>query len=284
MSIVNPPKPPPPKPPAAKPQIGAAPSKTFAVSRGRKIGPQKILIYGTGGIGKSELAENIKQCGARPLVIDLEGSAKHLDVARVESEDIQTFEDLRDVSKSESVVGDYDWLFYDSGTKAQELAEEYVVRNYKTDKGAVVSSLSEFHFGKGMEHTYDVWLLLMSDLDWNIRAGRNVVVVCHQCTEMVPNAAGEDYLQYQPRLQLPKSGKNSIRHRMIEWADHVFFIGYDKFVEDGKAKGSGSRAIYTAETPDCLAKSRTMPPDPIVYERGSADLWTRLFDSLKERT
>jgi hypothetical protein len=45
---------------------------------------------------------------------------------------------------------------------------------------------------------------------------------------------------------------------------------------DGKAKGSGTRTIYTTETATYMAKSRTLPADPIAFEKGSHDLWDRI--------
>ena len=104
---------------------------------------------------------------------------------------------------------------------------------------------------------FDTFLPLLADLDRHARAGRNVVLVCHDCTSTVPNPAGEDWLRYEPRLQSPNSGKASIRLRVREWADHVLFVGYDVSVgKDGKGRGAGTRTLYSAEVPHCMAKSR----------------------------
>ena len=100
--------------------------------------------------------------------------------------------------------------------------------------------------------------------------------IAHSTTANVPNPSGEDFIRWEPRLQAPASGKNSIRNRVIEWCDHTMFIGYDMFVEDGKAAGGGSRAIYPTERPTHLAKSRSLA-DPIIYDRGTFELWTKLF-------
>src|SRR5690606_16593610 len=101
---------------------------------------------------------------------------------------------------------------------------------------------------------------------------RNVILIAHDCTETVPNPAGDDYIRYEPRLQSPKSGKASIRLRFREWLDNLWFIGYDILAKDGKAQGHGSRTIYPTEQPHCMAKSRTIQ-DALEYVRGDGSVW-----------
>ena len=115
-------------------------------------------------------------------------------------------------------------------------------------------------------------------MDRHNRAGRNVICIAHECTTPVPNPAGDDFLQYQPRLQAPGSGKSSIRARMIAWCDHLLYVGYDVAVtKQGKGQGSGSRAIYTSENPAWKAKSRSLDPNPIVYYDGDSTIWKQLI-------
>jgi hypothetical protein len=102
------------------------------------------------------------------------------------------------------------------------------------------------------------------------------VLICHDCTSTVPNPAGEDWLRYEPRLQSPNSGKASIRLRVREWADHVLFVGYDVAAKDGKGKGSGTRTLYRAELPHCMAKSRT-GADPIPLGHDGAAVWSEII-------
>jgi hypothetical protein len=75
---------------------------------------------------------------------------------------------------------------------------------------------------------------------------------------------------------LQDNDKASIKLRVKEWADHVLFFGYDVIAEDGKAKGSGTRTIYSAERPHCMAKSRTTDGTPIAVEDGT-DVWGQII-------
>ena len=238
--------------------------------------PKRVVVYGSGGIGKSELASLLGNVGVKPLVLDLEGGTEHIDVARIKG--ISTFQECRDILHDEELCSDYQAIVIDTFTKAEEFIASHVVATIPHEKGHFVKNIGDYGFGKEMGHIYEQFLLLLSDLDAHVRKGRHVIGICHDCTANVPNPYGEDWLQFQPRLQSPPSGKNSIRHRVREWADYLLFIGYDTAVnKDGKATGAGTRTIYPKEMPTHMAKSRGRLEDPIPYERGSADVWKLMF-------
>jgi hypothetical protein len=243
-------------------------------------GGHRVVLYGPGGIGKTTLA-----CIApSPIAFfDLDDS---LGVLRGQlPEDVQ-----RQINR---VGGAYDWqsirdtlhmpgwdeiktIVIDSATKAEELALAWTLKNVPHEKGTKIERIEDYGYGKGYQHLYETFLTLLGDLDQHVRAGRNVVLICHDCTATVPNPNGEDWIRYEPRLQSPNSGKSSIRLRVREWADHVLFIGYDVDVKDGKGKGSGTRTVYPIELPHCMAKSRVLA-DTIVLTKFDAGLWEKLL-------
>ena len=143
--------------------------------------------------------------------------------------------------------------------------------------GKKSTSVEGYGYGKGYGYVFDTFLPLLAELDRHARAGRHVCLICHDCTSTVPNPAGEDWLRYEPRLQSPSSGKASIRLRVREWADHVLFVGYDVAVtKDGKGQGAGTRTLYRAEMPHCMAKSRT-GADPIPLGTDGAAVWSEII-------
>jgi hypothetical protein len=240
MTTAAPPKRPAPPPPSTKSPPAAngatAPRKEFGTESGVRNAPLKVVIYGPGGVGKSELCSLIKQVGINPLFIDLGEGTNYLDVSRVKPA-VETWDDLRHALHTEAIWNGYDAIVIDDLTKAQELATDWAVRNIKHEKGHHVSSIEGYGFGKGNTHVYETFLRLIGDLDAHTRRGRHVIAIAHECTANVPNPKGEDWIRYEPRLQSPESGKNSIRHRVKEWADHLFFVGYDVMVDnDGKAE------------------------------------------------
>ena len=173
--------------------------------------------------------------------------------------------------------GEIKSIVIDTGTRAEEMAVVQTLATLTAD-GKKVGNVEGYGYGKGYGYVFDTFLPLLADLDRHSRAGRNVAILCHDCTSTVPNPAGEDWLRYEPRLQSPNSGKASIRLRVREWADHVLFLGYDVDVgKDGKGRGAGTRTIYPAELPHCMAKSRTtQTPVPVINGQGAA-FWATLF-------
>lgn len=252
------------------PTVGSSALKAFTLSPAIKRG-EKIGLFGTGGIGKTSLAS---RAPGRTAFFDLEDRihALGLDVPVVSG--VETWSDLRNALKSPALQT-VDTIVIDSVTVAEELAVAHTIANVPTEKGQLPKSIEGYGYGKGYQHVFDTFLPLLGDLDTHCRAGRNVVLVMHECMSNVPNPQGDDYIRYEPRLQNPTSGKASIRLRVKEWLDHLMFIGFDIDVKDNKAKGSGTRTIYPIEMPHCMAKSIRLC-DPVEYTEGSDELWRLL--------
>jgi len=268
------PPPPPPMMTAQRKKVQFGTISTTAADR--------IVLYGPGGIGKTSLAA---QLPGPVAFIDLDESLSKLKGYLTERGIIQnivpvegtaTWADLRAALQSDG------WdkiksIVIDTGTKAEELAIAHTLGCVTKDAGAVAKNIEDYGYGKGYTHVFDTFLPLLSDLDRHRRDGRNVVIICHDCTATVPNPDGEDWIRYEPRLQSPASGKASIRLRVREWADHVLFMGYDVNVtKDGKAKGSGTKTIYTSELPHFMAKSRTCQMAIPVGDDGAA-VWAEII-------
>ncbi|MEO0966014.1 MAG: ATP-binding protein [Planctomycetota bacterium] len=262
-------------PPPTKNGTPKRSAPSFSISSGTARHAHRVGIYGTGGVGKSTLASLLAQVGDPPVFIDLEGGSADLDVQRVNG--VSSFADLRDCLSTDGLFPDGSAIVLDTATRAEAMAVRHVIENVPHEKGNAIRSIEDYGFGKGMAHVYEAFMLLVGDLERLHRRGHHVVLIMHDCTSSVPNPAGDDWLRYEPRLQSPSSGKNSIRLAVKEWLDHLLFVGYDVAVNDaGKATGSGTRAIYPHELPTHMAKSRTLR-DPIVYAEGDASLWRSML-------
>jgi len=240
-------------------------------SKPSKTDGDRIILYGPGGIGKTTLAA---QLPGPVAFFDLDESLGKLGLDEMVVK-VTSWFDLGNAliadgwDKIKSVV-------IDTATKAEELAIAHTLE-HTTQDGKRSTSIEGYGYGKGYSYVFETFLPLLGALDRHARAGRNVCLICHDCTATVPNPAGDDWLRYEPRLQSPASGKASIRLRAREWADHVLFVGYDIAVNaDGKGKGSGTRTLYRAETPACMAKSRT-GADPIPLGTDGAAVWAEII-------
>jgi hypothetical protein len=270
------------RPPAPAP-TAPAPATRAGVSFGKIATRQhghRVVVYGPGGIGKTTL------CASLPgpvAFIDLEGSLAPLRTNLEEQgliENITPVDGVDNWSQMRGALNSSGWdsiktIVIDSATKAEELCIAHTLDSIKTEKGLTPKSVEDYGYGKGFTHVFETFLPLLQDLDRHSREGRNVVLICHDCTSNVPNPNGEDWLRYEPRLQSPASGKASIRLRVREWADHVLFIGYDVAVsKDGKGMGAGTKTLYTSELPHCMAKSRSIS-DAIPLDGG--EFWSRII-------
>lgn len=254
----------------APPAVAGSAARELAIVGGRISGAQRIVEYGPGGVGKSSLAA----LAPNPVFLDLEHGTRALDVLRVER--IETFADLHACLRSQA-LDQYQTIVLDTMTRAEELAVAHTLANVPNEKGNTVKNIEAYGYGKGYQHVYDTMLLLLADLDAHIRRGRNVILICHDCTADVPNPAGDDYIRYEPHLQASKSGKASIRNRVVQWADHVLFLGYDVISDDGKGKGTGTRTIWTYELPTHIAKSRTVQLSLPFRSADDGEIWEHIL-------
>jgi len=240
----------------------------------------RIVVYGPGGIGKTTLCAQLPglvgffdiEHSLQPLRQNLEEFGLLDNIVQVEG--VESWESLRAALHGTGWDG-IKTIVIDSATKAEELAAAHTLATVKTEKGSTAESIESYGYGKGFTHLFETFIHILGDLDRHSREGRNVVLICHDCTSAVPNPNGEDWLRYEPRLQSPSSGKSSIRLRVREWADHVLFMGYDVSVDkDGKGIGGGTKTIYSKELPHCMAKSRSIS-DAVPLD--GEDFWSRII-------
>lgn len=247
----------------------------FEISSDRVDRGQRIGLYGTGGIGKTSLAVSLGKGSIKPVLFDLDDGSHELDVPRVKG--VKTWADLMEALARASFFPEYGAIVIDSITRAEEMAVAHAIATIPHEKSTKpIKRIDDYGWGQGYQHAYETFRDMFDFLDLHVAAGCHVVLIAHDCTTEVPNPAGEDFIQYQPRLQSPKKGKASIRHHVKEWLDHLFFIGYDIVSGDGKGQGTGTRTIHPQERPTHWAKSRKLH-GPIEYKKGGLELWTALF-------
>ena len=286
-----------PKAPPKKPGSSNAPKKEAKSFKAAPLSGdnegEKVMLFAKSGSGKTTAAAQIKNAVFIPLD---DGARKVVNpttkqpVNAIDPEQIEDWDDLRAaVQQATEYVPEGGTLVIDTITRAQPLAENWVVQNVKTEKGGQAKNLEAFGFGKGYRHVLDQFRLLLTDLDKVIRSGRNVVLIGQLDQTVVANPEGADYYCEVPKLIENKMGP--VRTEVCEWCDQVWRIGYlnmevEKESSDskvGKVSGDVERAIFTGSALHYLAKSRPINgntlPAIVSFETPEDDsIWQYAFE------
>lgn len=183
------------------------------VTKGKRVRPALILVYGPGGIGKSSF-------GARtpnPLFLGAEEGTDHLDVARLPTP--KSYEDvIACVNELLSVNHNYQTLVVDSLDWIEPLIFDYVCRRHSVKS----IELAAGGYGKGYTEAATLWahfrLLLTSLRD---RKAMNIVLLAHPAIVKITNPQTQtSYERYEMKLH-----KQSKAHFM-EYVDAMFFASY----------------------------------------------------------
>ena len=288
----TPPKMPPKSParakgiPAPPPKERQQPRKTFSVGPWTGHGEgEKVVIYGTSGMGKTTLASMMP--GA--ILIGLDDGGRKIRDPRTGNpiqhvEGIETFQDVRDALAQPGLWPSGSTCVIDTVTVLESLAEPWMFEHIPHEKGQRVSSLEGYGYGKGYTHLYDTIRCVLQDLDGLIRKGVNVCLICQAMAVKKANVAGADYLYDGPKLSHPSTEKNSVRLHVCEWADHVFKIDYlDVSVSAdgkklGKATGGEQRAVFTQPAAHFFAKTRSLQEPVVSFAEAKDDsIWRFLW-------
>lgn len=260
--------------PTAAPVAGKFARKSGVIRSAFKIG-----IYGPEGIGKSTLAAGF------PGVVfaDIEQSTRDMAVERVAG--IERWEDLRAWVQSVTPQ-EYSAICIDSMTRAEDWAADYVIRTKQANDGTkATGSLEDFKYKAGATFVCDEFYRLLGDLENVFLKGVHVLMIAHNRVSRFRNPDGSDYCRNEPRLvhiEDAKGVSSSNMNRWVGFLDEVYYIEYDVAADKGKAKGSGSRTLYTQGLPTRVAKTRVLSDTSIVYSKGASEVWTKLISPSTE--
>ena len=138
------------------------------ISSGRIHRPQKVVIYGPEGIGKTTFAAAFPD----PLFIDTEGSTYHMDVRRVDKPGSWTelLTVVGEVAKSPSLCKT---VVLDTADWAEQLCVAEVCAKYKKQ------GIEDFGYGKGYTYLQEEFGRLLNALEEVVNAGIGVVITAH---------------------------------------------------------------------------------------------------------
>jgi hypothetical protein len=225
------------------------------IHTGRIVRPQKAVLYGPEGIGKSTLAAQFPA----PVFLDTEGGTHHLDIARLPAP--KTWDAVTGAVQSLATEPhEFKTLVLDTVDWAEKLlAEELCKRANKV-------SIEDFGYGKGYVILAEEFAKFLSSLDALLRRGIHVLLLAH--TRIVkfeqPDAAGA-YDRYELKLS------KQVGPLVKEWCDLLLFSNYFTKVaesDSGKKRGVGGRErkLYTTHTAAWDAKNRHGFEETLAFE------------------
>ncbi|WP_274459730.1 ATP-binding protein [Gemella haemolysans] len=219
------------------------------ITKGKRARAQKVVIYGTEGIGKSSLASQFPE----PLFIDTEGSTDNMDVARLDkptswimlNNQIAFIKANPTVCKT-LVIDTIDW------------AESLCVDNLCAMHGK--KGIEDFGYGNGYVYAKEEMGRFLNKLQDLIEIGINVVLTAHAQIRKfeLPDEMGS-YDKYE--LKLGKKTSSQTAPLVKEWADLLLFCNYKTYLisqeKSTKKKAQGNqRVMYTEHNPAWDAKNR----------------------------
>lgn len=229
------------------------------ITRGKQVRPQKVVIYGVEGIGKSTLAAQFPD----PVFIDVEGGTAQLDIARINPDENDPdkpwnwklfMDTLKEVAKTKDLCKS---IVIDTADWAEKLCISYILK--RDGK----RSIESYGYGKGYTVLKEEFQKFLDVCDSIITSGKNVVITAHAIMrkQELPDEAGA-FDRWEMKLS------KQVSPLLREWSDTLLFLNYQtKTIQDGdgkfaKTKASGERrVIYTTHTAILDAKNRYgLPP------------------------
>ncbi|MDR1946420.1 MAG: ATP-binding protein [Desulfovibrio sp.] len=267
--------PPPSAPPVSDPDKGKPNPfslQSVVSSKARTMPPQKIVIYGTPGIGKTTFAGTFPD----PILVRFEDGAAALDIPTFPqlvtgvTQLNMIFAALKGQHSYKSVIFDsLDWL--------EPLTWAYLCDKEKVD------NIESFGYGKGYIKLDEVWRQIQSKLEClRTQRGMNVIVIAHAAAVTVDLPDSEAYQRYSMKLHKRAAAL------WMEWADMILFTNYETHIQKDEKKkmakakgiGTGNRVIFTQERPAYQAKCR-WPLDEKIHI-GNDPTWSAFHNNLNE--
>jgi hypothetical protein len=234
----------------------------FEITQGKLKKAQKVVIYGSEGIGKSSFAANFPN----PVFIDTEGSTNNMEVARLPKPTSWTMlmQQIQFVKQNPTmmqtmVIDTIDW--------AEMMCVDHVCSTHGKN------GIEDFGYGNGYVYVKEEFGRFLNQLSDVIEVGVNVVLTAH--SQIIkfeqPDEMGA-YDRYQ--LKLGKKTSSQTAPLVKEWADMLLFMNYKTFSvatdekgKKNKAQG-GVRTIYANHHPAWDAKNRHGLPDEFPMDYG----------------
>lgn len=235
------------------------------IIQGKTTRPQRVVIYGCEGVGKSTLAA---LNAPSPLFLDTEDGTSHLDVHRVP---IRSLGDLRDALRELLAMRKkgacaYKSIILDTADHLWSMCAEDVcaANNW--------ASIETPGYGRGYAQASETFRAVFRGFDALVAAGYHVVIVCHAKIDKVTPPDNPEYTKYMIKVSAPTKAAETSREFIKEWCDALMFCRFDVAVnaEERRALGKEARRVISTEPcPAWEAKNRLGLPKELKMDAGA---------------
>jgi hypothetical protein len=220
--------------------------------------PDRILIYGIEGIGKSTFAAGFPA----PIFIEAERDG----TARIETTRFPTPERWPDILEAVQTLAiethEYKTVIIDTLDAAEAMIWQYIIK--RDGKKAI----EDYPYGQGYTAAVDQWRILLAGLERLRVKGMGIVLIGHSSVKTFNNPEGPNFDRYQLKLNDKAGGL------LRGWCDAFLFANYETLTQRNeqtkqvKGVSSGARVIHTLRTAAYDAKSRLGLPEmlPLNYD------------------
>jgi hypothetical protein len=224
-----------------------------SVVRGKQEAPDRVLLYGVEGIGKSTWAAG----APAPVFIPAEDGTSNLDVARFPEPDgwVDVLDALRILAEDKH---DFQTVVLDTLDAVEPMLWRHICERDKK------SSIEDYGYGKGYMAALDEWRVFLAALEKLRRTrGLGVVLIAHSWIRPFKNPEGDDFDRYELKLNAKAGGL------LKEWCDSVLFAHYETYASKNERTGAvkgvstGARVVHTQRTAAWDAKNRFSLPESL---------------------
>ena len=227
-------------------------------ARAPQAAPDRILIYGVEGVGKSSFGA----AAPSPIFLAAEDGIRHL-------AGVQQFPEPKNLADVYAMLGElaaggheFKTLVVDSVDWLDPIVARAVCERNKWE------DLESPGYGKGYVPFAEEWRKVLAALDRVRAAGLEIILIGHAKVATFANPKGPDFSRYE--VATLKQSAPLIK----QWADHVFFANFDDHVvvarsrgaevfQKGKGVSSGDRVLHTTHDAAWDAKARGAFPATI---------------------
>jgi AAA domain len=240
------------------------------ITKGRISEPQKFVIYGPQGVGKSTLASLFSY----PLFLDTEDGTRRMSVDRINTNTLGDFDAaVKELAKEGTTKTGFQTIVVDTIDWLESRMKEQVAKTV---------SFKDRSFGREESFVGDELTGRLAALSALVRVGFNVVLLAHSTTVKVD-------LPDQPsafdRYELDM-GKKYCAPMVKHWADHLLFLKWKLSVREpdaGKNKviGKGERLLCLSQAASYDAKTRSsLSGEHVMSSPPTVGLIKQIFDDV----